>query len=782
MTTTSAPSGSDGPGPSRAFGLLHPALQRWVYDQGWIDFRDAQERAVVPILEGRDTIVAAGTASGKTEAAFLPICSALATDRDAAVAPPADPWNAYDPWKSAPGPGTPGIEALCVFPLKALINDQFDRLEQLAERAELQVHRWHGDVTASAKRRLLRSPAGILLITPESLEALFVTRGTEVSGLFAGLRFVVVDELHSFLRSPRGAQLQSLLHRVDVAVGHRSARVGLSATLADMAGAAAYLRPECPGDVRIVESEVHQPLLLQVRGYLHRSPLTAASSELDSHGTAGDGSGVDGMDVDTTSITDHLFRTLRGHDNLVFANARSTVEIYADTLARRCAAEHIANEFWPHHGSLSKELRETVEAQLKDRTRPVTAVCTSTLELGIDIGSVTSIAQIGPPPSVAAMRQRLGRSGRRGEDAILRMYITEEEIDARSSLADQLRSDLVQTIAMVKLLVSGWLEPLTDSGLNLSTLIQQVLSVLAQKGGATAPELHDLLCGLGPFVEVDKRRFARLLRAMAGHDLVVQAADGTLLPGVVGEKWVNHYSFYAAFATPEEWRLVAGGKPLGTLPLDHPLVIGGLLIFGGRRWKIVAVEAKSRVVDLEPSLGGNPPKFRGEVPTVGDRVRAEMATVYRDSDTPPWLSPVARELLAEGRNAWARFGLGDRIVVEQGRGAAALPWTGDRALATTAMILGTAGVGSSVEGPALVAPDCDPDTLVRHAATLIAAPVPYPIELARTVENMEVDKWDWVLDPELAAEATASRLVDIDGARRVLMAIANGAARRSSDV
>ena len=119
----------------------------------------------------------------------------------------------------------------------------------------------------------------------------------------------------------------------------------------------------------------------------------------------------------------------------MFANARAEVELLAARLRDLCETAGVPNEFFPHHGNLSKELREDVEAALKDHGRPTTAVATTTLEMGIDIGSVHSVAQIGAPPSVAALRQRLGRSGRRGEPAILRIYVTEPSVDPRTSLA-----------------------------------------------------------------------------------------------------------------------------------------------------------------------------------------------------------------------------------------------------------------------------------------------------------------------------------------------------------
>ena len=255
--------------------------------------------------------------------------------------------------------------------------------------------------------------------------------------------------------------------------------------------------------------------------------------------------------------------------------------------------------------------------------------------MGIDIGALASVAQVGVPPSVASLRQRLGRSGRRDEPAVLRLYISgKAEVTSRSTLVHQLRCDLVHTVAMVRLLLGRWLESPNDPGLNFSTLVQQILSVIAQTGGATATDLHRLLCGPGPFHLVTVPLFVRLLRAMAAKDLLTQSTDGLLLHGTAGERLVNHYSFYAAFATPEEWRLIAGGRNLGTLPITEPLAEGGLLIFGGTRWKIARIDERVHVVELVHAGGGIIPHFGVTGALVATRIRREMISIYQGTDLP----------------------------------------------------------------------------------------------------------------------------------------------------
>ena len=615
-----------------AFDRLHPNIQQWIWNHGWGELRPAQVQAVPPILEGHtDVILSAATASGKTEAAFLPICSALA----------------FEPSTS------PGIEVLYLSPLKALINDQFDRLEDLFEQIDVPVHRWHGDVSGAHKQQVLRNPSGLVLMTPESLEALFVHRGTQIRPTFDALRYIVIDELHAFLGTERGAQLQSLLNRLELAVRRRIPRIALSATLGDMSAAGEFLRPGRGHLVRSVIAEDDQhALALQLRGYVSSEPESGHANPADDRET-----------LTQRAIAQDLFRVLRGSDNLVFANARRDVEIYTDRLTQLSEEAHVPNQFFAHHGSLGKDLREHVEARLKDHSMPITAVCTSTLELGIDIGDVDSIAQVGSPPSVASLRQRVGRSGRRGEPSKLRMYAAEDEITPKTQPPDALHARMVQSIAMVDLLLTRWYEPPEMSDLHLSTLIQQVLSIIAQQGGATAAGLFSVTCKDGPF-RTTEAQFTQLLRKLGTDQLLTQAADGTLLLGTIGERIVNHFSFYAAFTTPDEWRLLSDGRQLGTMPINSPLAPGLLLIFAGRRWSIVGVDTAHKVVDLVPAPGGKAPRFHSSPIPVHDHVRKEMLSIYRSGSVPSYLDQQAADLLTEGRQNFVRYQLDRRRLLD----------------------------------------------------------------------------------------------------------------------
>lgn len=712
---------------SSAFLQLDPGIQRFLWAEGWEELRDVQELAIPPILKcEKDVIVAASTAAGKTEAAFLPALTHLLQQ-------------------------SPPSLIVYISPLKALINDQFGRLDRLCENLDVPVWPWHGDISSSSKARFLREPSGVLLITPESMEAMLCNRGTAVSGLFERLTFFVIDELHAFIGSERGKQLQSLMHRIETAVQRRIPRVGLSATLGDMTLAARFLRPD--GAAEIIDAPSGQAsLMILVKGYEEKIPLQSTSEELE--------------DVAPQLIAQHLFKVLRGSNNLVFPNSRREVERYTHLLNETCENAKLPNEFWPHHGSLSKEIRYETEAALKQKERPATAICTSTLELGIDIGAVKSVAQIGTPPSVASLRQRLGRSGRRkGESAILRSYVIEDELDAKSDMATLMRLDTVQTTAAISLALESWFEPPATSGAHLSTLIQQLLSSIAQYGGLTAAQAYKLLCAPeAPFPTVTKAAFAELLRHLGQAEILLSDHSGLLLPGRLGDKFVNHYSFYAAFASDEEFRIVAGGKALGTLPVSQMLSVGQRILFGGRTWLVEEIDTPHKTIHVAAAKGGAPPLFNGGGGRVHTKVRQRMRDLYRANDSIPFLDPTAQRFVDDGRSNYRQLGLdSDPLFIDQGSHVLLPTWLGDGANEAIACLLRSRMVGAfgGRLGVEITRAGKSLDDLERLLSDISSEPPPPLDVLLQDAENLAREKWDFLLSPHLLQITYATSNLDL---------------------
>ena len=725
--------------------LLDPAVRKWVYMQRWADLRDIQKESVKPILGGKsDIVISAPTAGGKTEAAFLPACSAVVSQTD-------------------------GFGILYISPLKALINDQYQRLEKLCDLLKMEVTPWHGDSSQSKKKKAKQYPEGILLITPESFESMLIREAGWVEAAFGSLRYIIVDEYHAFLGSERGNHLQSLMHRLENLLGRRKTpipRIALSATLGNMKDVPRSLRPNSTFPCLLITgSESQSPLKMQVRGYTsrhtdrHWNPEEFPDTPLPAD----------------RQIAKDLYEILRGDSNLIFANSRQRTEHFAVLLKDLCRENSVPNEFFPHHGSLSKEIRETLEERLRKETLPTTAVCTMTLELGIDIGKVKSVAQVTAPHSVSGLRQRLGRSGRRNDPAILRMFIAERELDVNSNIVDKLRMELLQSTAMLRLLINEkWYEPPDDKLFHFSTLLHQILAIIAQWGGVRADQLWSLLCKSGTFGNVTIDHFKTLLHDMGEKHLISQLSSGELVLANEGEKLVNHYSFYAVFQTPVEYRIVVekGRKTLGSLPIDSFVLPEQHIVFGGRRWRIKDIDTEKKVIYVVPTEGGSPPRFGGDGMSVHDRVRQEMLRIYLNGDYRidvkgaklEFMDANAKDLFLEGLKFFQDTGLKDKRLVRHGKHTYLIPWMGDKIVNTLAVLLISAGYKTRSFAGVIEIEHTDHIDISNDLRTFTEKSTPSNADLAGRVENKGTEKYDYLLPESLLNEGYGTKAFDVDGA------------------
>lgn len=700
-----------------SFELLSPNVRKWVFDQRWKSLRGIQEAAIPLVLAGQeDVLISSPTASGKTEAAFLPLFSLLDQGNVDLV--------------------------IAISPLKALINDQVVRLEPLAEACGVPLTPWHGDAPAGPKRAFEENPRGVLMITPESLEAMHVLRGPAVRKLLGHCSAFVVDELHAFTGAERGRQLQSLMSRIEAVASSFVPRIGLSATMGDIGRAAEFLRPSKTRRVQTVQVDGDgRDLRIGLKGYL--------GDEIEAF----------------PQIARDIFSELRGRDHLVFTNRRRDVEYLADELRTLSESNSVPNEFFPHHGSLSRPQREFVEERLRDKGSPTTAICTSTLELGIDVGSVESIGQIGAPHSVSALRQRLGRSGRRNEDpATLRTFIREMPVAERDFIYEQLGVPIIQTIAVIELLLEGWCEAPRNDMLALSTLVQQVLSLITERHGIRAQEAWKLLCSDGAFPDVEPDLFADLLRSLHAHDLVQQAGDGELMLGVAGERLTAHYDFYSAFTSPVEYRVVADSGELGTVPVTIPVVEGLAFLFSGRRWVVDAVDDKGRTIHVSPTQDKKPTRFSGFPGFIDVAIRKRMFDVYVSLGSPQYLDARAAEMLTLARDEFKLLGLDKHRIVGDEAQWRLFPWCGDRELITIMWSLRARGLDATVEAVSVVVKNC-PQTELFDSLEFIASTEVNPVELAAIAEPKSFEKHHRFLSEALLNVDYASSVIDVGGAR-----------------
>lgn len=723
--------------------LLDPRLLKWIRQRGWQDLHPVQKNAIVPILKSSDDIIiSASTASGKTEAAFLPALTYIAKENK------------------------PGIRILCISPLKALINDQTRRLKDLTENLKIAVTPWHGDSAANNKKKLFDNPQGILLITPESLESLLMNHNAFIKEAFKNTDFVIIDEFHAFMGTQRGYQLQSQLHRIENSVARVIRRIAISATFSNLNSVTEYLRPnnrtiKC--DLIKDDSSGKSRLAVQVRGYIIDNDDVEKGIN-EAKRLKKDEEAIKASDTRYREIAGDIFRLLRGTTNLVFTNSRAATEVIASDLHELCSKNHVPQEFFPHHGSLSKDMRESLEARLQEGRLPTTAICTATLELGIDISNVASIGQISPPLSVASLRQRLGRSGRRDGLAVLRLFIP-EYYSSKHYLTEQLSEDTVLSAAMIKLLLNRWYEPPLEKEYSFSTLVQQTLSVIAANGSVSAKNLWELLCKTGPFNLCTSPLYANFLRSLAEHDLIVQLRDGTLTLGLEGERLCSQWKFYASFETLPDYVIEYNGKHIGTIPLCQPIAVQDTFLFAGNGWIVSDVNTQKRIISVKPyKFHASPLSVSGNTGFIHDEVRMTMFDIYMKGNYPPCLNSQAKENLSAGRDTFFNLGLDKNCMISGPQGLALFPWKGDRIMRTVSLMLAKEQIKNVQYNSHIELEYCSIDTLKVAVANILRQSDIKLNDLVMKVKNLETDKFDYCLSDELKRLNYAHRSLDLNGA------------------
>ncbi|MDR2020435.1 MAG: DEAD/DEAH box helicase, partial [Treponema sp.] len=514
-----------------AFSRFDPVVREYIYERRWKSIRPIQEAAAAAIFGGRGhVLIAAGTASGKTEACFFPVITLL-RERAAAV-------NGERSLAAAAPPGSAGetaasVDVLYIGPLKALINDQFQRLEGILERAEIPLWRWHGDISGGRKNRLLENPSGILQITPESLEALLLRRPEKARPLFRRLSFIIIDEVHAFMGSDRGFQLLCQIGRIGELADCSPRRIGLSATLGNYEEALRWLGMGGAGESVLVQGdESTTPPQADGAWTLRNKSKRRISLLVDYFYRSAPQDGTDRENQRTAENAGEpgkayyreLYRQCRfGGDGpekgrgrgscIIFTNSRIEAEETIARLREEAARCREGDVFHVHHGNISRMLRMEAERDLREENEGRVAAATATLELGIDLGRLDRIIQIGPPLTVGGFVQRLGRSGRR--NGVSEMYFTALEEPRRArNLIGALPWDLLRTIAVIQLyLEEKWIEGAPRRPLPFSLLCHQTLSILASLGERTAAELSGLILSFPPFRNIKPEDFAELLRS-----------------------------------------------------------------------------------------------------------------------------------------------------------------------------------------------------------------------------------------------------------------------------
>lgn len=635
------------------FKRYAPFIQDCIYRSGWQTLRSVQNAAGEAIFGTEDNVLlTASTASGKTEAAFFPILTLMEED----------------PPKS--------VGVLYIAPLKALINDQFGRLNELCQEAGIPVTRWHGDAPHSQKRRLLKKPSGILQITPESLESLMINKHMEIPSLFYDLRFIVIDEIHSLLRGDRGMQTFCLIERLCKLAESSPRRIGLSATIGNPEAAGRFLAAGSGRPTIIPRLEGGKEVWRLSMEHFFNSAPQADEDKLDVPEALSVEAPTDTAPKAADPGIGYIFEHTRGKKCLIFTNSREECEAVCQNLRQYCEVNHEPDRFLIHHGNLSASYRESAEEEMKDDDSLISVCATATLELGIDIGRLERAFQIDAPFTVSGFLQRMGRTGRRGDPSEMWFVMREDHPEARAMLPDMIPWYLIQGIALVQLyLEERFVEPPRTGRLPYSLLYHQTMSTLASCGEMSPGELASRVLSLSCFGRISQEDYRVLLRHLLEIDHISRTENGGLILGLSGERIVNNYKFYAVFQENVEYSVRSGPEELGTIVKPPP--VGDKIAIAGRVWAVDEVDHKKREVYCT-LVKGNIPAYFGDV--AGDihtRILERMYGVLDEEKNYPYLMRHGVCRLSDARDSFHKSGMKERPLVHLGGNMWALfPWLG----------------------------------------------------------------------------------------------------------
>lgn len=549
--------------------LLSQPIRKYIYDQGWESLRPIQVAAINHIIStDYNYILASRTASGKTEAAFLPVLSIVNFSE-------------------------PGIHVLYISPLIALINDQFSRIEEICKYLDINVTKWHGEANRTLKTKLIKDPNGIVLITPESLEAMFSNSPFTVRTLFSNLKFVIIDEIHSFIGTDRGIHLKSIISRLQQINNSQFRILGLSATIGD------YTQAK-----RFTGNEDSTKVLLDKE----RKETNCCFRFFKS----------DHSDLPTELIED-LYEETKSKKALIFPNSRGRAEEVAVRLQKLSQKLGGHPYYFSHHSSVDREIREYVEEFAKTNHRYNFSIsCTSTLELGIDIGTVDEVIQIDSTHSIASLIQRVGRSGRRpGEKSNLVLYATNPW-------------SLLQSLACFELYKEGFIEPLSITDKPYDILLHQILSIVKETSGCKIDELLQRLNKNSAFLSISSSEILLIIDHLLKIDFL-ELIEKDLIIGLEGEKIVNSKDFYSVFKSEPNLKVLFSGKRIGEIPFSPQIKINENILLAAKIWKIKDIDFDSNKIEVIPANDGKKPIFFGTGGVIHYSIREKMLKILIDS-------------------------------------------------------------------------------------------------------------------------------------------------------
>lgn len=696
-----------------SFELLSKPIKKFIYEKGWESLRPIQAAAISKILTSDENfILASRTASGKTEAAFLPILSKLDFTK-------------------------PGVQVLYISPLIALINDQFYRIEELCKNLDIPVTKWHGESNKTLKEKLLKHPEGIVLITPESLEAMFVNKPFNVKQLFSNLKYVVIDEIHSFIGTDRGTQLKSLLSRLQKVNSEAFSIIGLSATIGDYDQAKKFT------------------------GNAEKTKVLLDKTAKDISVSFGYFKGDD--EELSQDLLKNLYNETASSKTLIFPNSRGRVEEIAVKLKRISRRLKGHDNYFSHHSSVDREAREYVEFFAKNNKRYSFCICcTSTLELGIDIGTVDKIVQIDATHSIASLIQRIGRSGRKeGASSNLQLYATD-------------KWNLLQSIACWLLYKEEFIEPPQKNERPYDILVHQALSIAKGHSGIELTDLINQLKANAAFEQIEKSEIEEIVNYLIEIDFLEKLQQEVII-GIEGEKVVNRRDFYSVFKTEENFKVVNAGNTIGEIPFSPQIEENKNILLSARIWKIKFVDQKAKKIEVVSAKDGKPPKFSSEGGVIDHRIREKMLQVLYSKDIYEFLDPLGREEIDIFRREFSVFNIQniqtERPLLLKEKHLELYTFFGTKTNRTIKLLLDIAGIKNSAYAMEFIIETSKQDLMAKWGslATLLANIDTHLINLLRDKPALiGFSKWGIYLPEKYKVKLLKDKYFDFEQTSSIL--------------
>ncbi|MCB0538237.1 MAG: DEAD/DEAH box helicase [Bacteroidetes bacterium] len=625
-----------------SFDLLSEPIRKFIRNKGWEQLRPIQNVAISKILGSDENfILASRTASGKTEAAFLPILSKV---------------NFNDS----------GVQVLYISPLIALINDQFYRVEELCKNLDVTVTKWHGEANKTLKDRLIKQPTGIVLITPESLEAMFVNKPFNVKQLFSNLRYVVIDEIHSFIGTDRGTQLKSILSRLQRVNSKSFSIVGLSATMSE--------------ENKFMEVK-------EFTGNAERTKILIDRTTKEINAVFRFFKN-ENEELPLELLKD-LYIETKDNKVLIFPNSRGRAEEVAVKLKKISDRVKGHPNYFSHHSSVDREVREYVEYFAKNNKQHNFCIsCTSTLELGIDIGSVDEVVQIDATHSIASLIQRVGRSGRKdGDSSNLFLYATT-------------KWSLLQSIACWLLYKESFIEPPEKNEKPYDILVHQALSITKGHSGVLLAELIKQLKENSAFNLIEQSEIEEILQYLI-EIAFLEKLQHEVIIGVEGEKVVNSREFYSVFKTEENFKVVNAGNTIGEIPFSPQIIEDENILLSAKIWKIKFVDHKAKKIEVIPARDGKKPMFFGGSAIVNHRIRERMFQILYSKTEYNFLDGPSFDEIEMMRKDFAVFNIknlqSERPLLTKEKHLQLFTFAGTRINRTLQLLLNVAGIKNTLD-------------------------------------------------------------------------------------